>query len=106
MFWGECEKYPSSSDDVEDEKSDCDEFRESEGEGVGIRSGNATSLTILSPQWSTPNSSDRPTQARSGDKIRTSLEVGEWDLLRGDAGALAAVCGLLGVAERSVVSGE
>lgn len=55
------------------------------GEGEGMSSGKATSLTILRPQWSTPNSSERPTQARSGVRMRTSLEdddESEWDFLR------------------------
>ena len=48
-----------------------------------------------------PNSSDKPTHARSGSSMRTSPEVGECDLFRGDccpvdgASSRAAEIGLM-----------
>lgn len=47
----------------------------------GMRSGKATNLTIFKPQVST-QSSDRPTQVRSGERTLTSPDVGEWDFAR------------------------
>lgn len=53
-------------------------------EGDVIKSGYAISLIILSPQWSMPESLDKPTQVRSEGRRRTSPDVGECDFFRGD----------------------
>lgn len=71
-------------------EGDCERVKEAEAFLLGnedeevvdrdwgpMRSGNATSLTIFNPQFSTPNSSERPTHARSGGRMRTSAEVGD-----------------------------
>lgn len=57
-----------------DSREKCDLFR-------GMRSGKATSLTILSDQLSTLSSAS-PTHASFEGRMVTSLHEGEWDLSR------------------------
>jgi len=80
------ERLSSSSSELEKESvdEDCENTEEAEGEewpDTGIRSGKATSFMIFDDQFSTFSSS-RPTQVRSGGRMRTSPDEGECDFAR------------------------